>query len=150
VLNEGATDSSCDESSLRVYQGAPSDTLRGSTPSRRWPIFISAFLIVALALVVLYTSRSAFSSPIALVVLAAIGSFAVLLQVRFRHDIGTSRTPFWLNAFGIVSALIAMFGGSLHLRLQSVELASLGAVASFGISGIILLESIRKRGEGPE
>jgi hypothetical protein len=120
-------------------------TLPGPTPSRRWPIFLSAFLIAALALVVIYTSRTAFSSPVALVVVAAIGSFALLLQVRLRRDAGVPRAPFWLNAIGIVFALVAIFGGSLHLRFYVIELAAFGSVACFGVSGIVLLDAIRKR-----
>ena len=120
-------------------------TLPGPAPSRRWPIFLSAFLIAALALVVIYTSRTAFFSPVALVVVAAIGSFALLLQVRLRRDTAVPRAPFWLNTLGILCALVAIFGGSLHLRAYVTELAAFGAVACFGISGIVLLDAIRKR-----
>jgi uncharacterized membrane protein YhhN len=118
--------------------------LPGPIPSRRWPIFTSAFLIALLAVVVIYTSRRAFFSPIALVVVAAIGSIALLLQMRLR-DVDGPRAPVWLNAIGIVFALAAMFGNSLQLRLQAIELIAFMAVACFGISGIILLGAIRKR-----
>ena len=120
--------------------------MNDSVKNRRWPIYTSAFLIAALAVVVIYTTRSAFVSPIALVVLAAIGSMALLLQLRFRNEGAGSRSPFWLNALGIALALVAMFGSSLHLRMQTIELTAFGSVACFGISGIILFNAIRKRG----
>ena len=39
---------------------------------RRWSIIAAGFLLLALAFVVLYTSRTAFSSPLAMVVVGAI------------------------------------------------------------------------------
>ena len=53
---------------------------------RRWSIVAAGLLLLALALVVIYTSRSAFFSPLALVVVAAIGLAALLLQLRLRKD----------------------------------------------------------------
>ena len=44
----------------------------------------AGLLLVALALVVIYTSRGAFFNPLALVVVAAIGLAALLLQLRLR------------------------------------------------------------------
>jgi hypothetical protein len=46
-------------------------------------VIAAGLLILALALVVIYTGPRAFVSPIALVVVAAIGVAALLLQVRF-------------------------------------------------------------------
>ena len=46
---------------------------------RGWGILAAGLLLLALGLVVIYTSRPAFSSPLALVVVAAIGLAALLL-----------------------------------------------------------------------
>ena len=60
----------------------------GPTPQPRGPTIIAAgLLLAALAVVVLYTSRRAFLSPIAMVVVAAIGLAALLLQRRLRPDL---------------------------------------------------------------
>ena len=106
----------------------------------------SGLLVGALALVVIYTSRGAFSSPIAVLVVAAIGLAAVLLQVRFQNDLrGVIRSPLWLNAIGIVLALAALFGDLLHLSARTSELSALGAVGCFAISGALILDAIRRR-----
>jgi len=55
-----------------------------SRVARRWTVIASGLLILALALVVIYTGPNAFYSPVALVVVAAIGLAALLLQVWFR------------------------------------------------------------------
>ncbi len=113
--------------------------------TRRWTIIASGLLIAALAVVVLYTSRGAFSSPIAVLVVAAIGFAAVLLQVRLQRDLrGAVRSPLWLNLFGIVFALGALFGESFHLSARSAEFSALGAIGCFGVSGVILLDAMRK------
>src|SRR2546422_11106864 len=52
---------------------------------RRWTVIASGLLCGVLALVVLYTNRSAFFSPLAVVVVGAIGLAAVLLQLRFHN-----------------------------------------------------------------
>ena len=75
--------------------------------SRRWTVIASGLLILAIALVVLYASRSAFHSPLAVVVLSAIGFVAVLLQLRLRPN--PVRAPRWLNVAGIVCAVCALF-----------------------------------------
>ena len=63
----------------------------GSNPQpRRATIVAAGLLLAALALVVLYTSRRAFLSPVALVVVAAIGVAALLLQLRLRPDLSSS------------------------------------------------------------
>ena len=51
--------------------------------SRRWTVILSGLLCGLLALVVIYTKPGAFYSPIAVMVVAAIGLAAVLLQLRF-------------------------------------------------------------------
>ena len=103
-------------------------------------------LLVALALVVIYTSRGAFLSPLALVVVAAIGLAALLLQLRLRTDLGTPvRAPLWLNVLGIVFAVISVFADVLRLSPALLLLAALGAVVCFAVSGIIVLDALRKR-----
>jgi hypothetical protein len=103
-------------------------------------------LLAALSLVVIYTNRGAFMSPLALVVIAAIGLAALLLQLRLRPDLASStRGPLWLNVLGVAFALSAVFADLLHLSASLLLIAALGAVISFGISGIILLSALRKR-----
>jgi uncharacterized membrane protein len=114
---------------------------------RRWTVIASGLLCGALALIVLFTNRGAFFSPIAVVVMGAVGLAAVLLQLRLQdRDLAqSSRSPAWLNVLGIVLALAAFFGDLLHLDAQLTEALALGAVASFGVSGVIILRSFRKR-----
>lgn len=117
-----------------------------STPKpRRWTIFAAGFLLLALALVVIYTSRGAFLSPLALVVVAAIGLAALLLQLRLRRDIGsTVRAPLGLNVLGLIFAVAAIFADVLHLRAGLLQVAALGAVVCFAVSGIVVLHALRK------
>jgi hypothetical protein len=123
----------------------PNPQPRGAT------IIAAALLLAALALVVLYTSRRAFLSPVALVVVAAIGVAALLLQLRLRPDLSSSvrassvRGPLWLNALGVVFAVAAVFADILQLNGVFMLIAALAAVVSFGISGIIVLNALRKR-----
>jgi Na+/H+-translocating membrane pyrophosphatase len=114
-------------------------------PARRWTVIASALLIAPLGLVVFYTSRSAFFSPLAVMVVAAIGLAALLLQIHCRHDLNTVRTPIWLNALGILCAFVAVFGDKLKLDSQLTELMALAAVGCFAISGVIVLDAIRRR-----
>jgi len=111
---------------------------------RRWTIIAAGFLLLALSLVVIYTSRSAFFSPVALVVVAAIGLAAVLLQFRVRRDLASpGRAPLWLNALGILLALASVFADVLRLSAAVSEVAALGAVGCFSVSGAILLNALR-------
>jgi uncharacterized membrane protein len=112
---------------------------------RRWTIFAAALLLLALALVVIYTSRAAFFSPLALVVVAAIGLAALLIQLRFRRDIDRPiRAPFWLNVLGLICAAVAIFSDRLHLTSRAFQGVALAAVTCFGISGIVVLHALRK------
>jgi uncharacterized membrane protein len=102
-------------------------------------------LLLALALVVIYTSRAAFFSPLALVVVAAIGLAALLMQLRLRRDIERPiRAPFWLNVLGLVCAVAAIFSDRLHLTTRMFQTVALAAVTCFGISGIVVLHALRK------
>jgi uncharacterized membrane protein len=113
-------------------------------------IIAAGLLLAALALVVLYTSPGAFLSPLAMVVIAAIGVAALLLQSRLRPDLSSSlrasnRGPLWLNALGVVFAVVAVFADVLHLNPAWILIAALGAIAAFAISAIIVLSALRKR-----
>ncbi|HEY6770229.1 MAG TPA: hypothetical protein VI386_36265 [Candidatus Sulfotelmatobacter sp.] len=113
---------------------------------RRWTIVAAGLLLAALAVVVIYTSRGAFLSPLALVVVAAIGLAALLLQLRLRRNLlGPVRSPLWLNVLAIVFALGAVLADILHLSAGLLFAAALGAVVCFGISGIVVLGGLRKK-----
>ena len=113
-------------------------------------IVAAGLLLAALALVVLYTSRVAFLSPLALVVVAAIGIAALLLQVRLRPETGlrdsqpSPRGSLWFTALGVGSALGAVFGDVLHFKPWFMLTTALAAVVCFAISGIALLKLLRK------
>jgi hypothetical protein len=121
-------------------------------PSRGGTIVAAGLLLAALALVVLYTSRRAFLSPVALVVVAAIGVAALLLQLRLRPDLPSSargsfvRGQLWLNVLGVAFAVAAVFADALHLNGVFMLIAALAAVLSFAVSGILVLSALRKRG----
>ena len=118
----------------------------GVPKARRWTIFAAALLLLALALVVIYTSGSAFRSPLAMVVVAAIGLAALLLQIRSRNYQGAPvRAPVWLNALGIGCAVVAVFADVLRLRAAWMQIAALGAVTCFAISGVVVLDALRKQ-----
>lgn len=122
----------------------------GTNPQARGATIIAAgLLLAALALVVLYTERGAFLSPVALVVIAAIGVAALLLQLRLRPDLSqavraSARRPLWLNALGVIFAVGAVFADFLHLSSKLMLVAALVAVVSFATSGIIVLNALRK------
>jgi hypothetical protein len=122
----------------------------GPNPQPRGATVIAAGLLVAaLGLVILYTSRVAFLSPVALVVVAAIGVAALLLQLRLRPDLSSvrassARGPLWLNALGVVCAVGALFADVLHLSEVFMLVAALAAVVSFAVAGIIILNALRK------
>jgi hypothetical protein len=122
----------------------------GPNPQPRGATVIAAGLLVAaLGLVILYTSRAAFLSPVALVVVAAIGVAALLLQLRLRPDLSavrasSARGPLWLNALGVVCAVGALFADILHLNEVLMLVAALAAVVSFAVAGIIILNALRK------
>jgi drug/metabolite transporter (DMT)-like permease len=125
---------------------SPANPVETARP-RRWTIFAAAFLLLALALVVIYTSHSALLSPLALVVVAAIGLAALLLQLRLRKDIGAPvHAPVWINVIGLVFALAAVFADLVHLNATGMQIAALGAVVCFAISGIVVLHALRKSG----
>jgi hypothetical protein len=102
-------------------------------------------LLLALALVVIYTSSAAFSSPVALVVVGAIGFAALLVQLRLRRDSPAQvHAPLWLNLVALLFAAAAIFADLLHLGAAWMFVAALAAVICFAISGIVLLRGLRK------
>ena len=115
--------------------------------SRRWTVIASALLCCGLGLVVIYTRRSAFFSPLAVVVVAAIGLAAVLLQLRYynREHSKPVRAPVWLNVVGVLFALTALLSDFMGLSGQLAEVMALGAVGSFAVSSAMILAAFRKR-----
>jgi uncharacterized membrane protein len=125
----------------------PEDELTNSSSlPRRWTVIASALLCGVLGLVVLFTNKGAFFSPLAVVVVGAVGLVAVLLQLRLhnRQKIDAVRPPVWLNILGIVLAVAALFGDLLHLSPQITESLALAAIGSFAISSAIILHAFRK------
>jgi hypothetical protein len=130
-------------------------TTPGPTPQPRGPTIIAAgLLLAALAVVVLYTTRRAFLSPVAMVVVAAIGVAALLLQRRLRPDLrpaaqpSTAQTsstsaPLRLNALGVAFAIAAVFADVLHLNPALMLITALAAVIAFAISAVIVLKALR-------
>ncbi len=114
---------------------------------RRWTVIASGVLCLMLAIVVLFTSRGAFFSPVAVVVVAAIGLVAVLIQLSvYNRAHGTPvEAPLWLNVLGIVFALIALFADALHLGASLAQIMALLAVGSFAVSSAVILHGFRKR-----
>jgi hypothetical protein len=107
-------------------------------------VIASGLLLLALALVVIYTGPNAFFSPVALVVVTAIGLAALLLQVWFRRDLPNVRPPLRLNVLGILFALTSLFADYLRLTRRSLEVVAFAAVVCFGISGSLILRSLRR------
>jgi len=90
--------------------------------------------------------RTAFSSPLALVVVAAIGLAALLLQLRSRRNLGSNvRAPLWLNVLGLVFAMSAVFVDFRHQAAKLMLALTLGAVGCFAISGIAVLRAMRRK-----
>lgn len=116
-----------------------------SKVARRWTVIASGLLLLALALVVIYTEPNAFYSPVALVVVSAIGLAALLLQVRFRQELPTIHSPLWLNVLGILCALASLFADYLRMKRSMLDVVAFGAVVCFGISGSLILHALRKR-----
>jgi drug/metabolite transporter (DMT)-like permease len=115
--------------------------------SWRGTVIASGLLCLGLALVVIYTGPRAFLSPLAVVVLAAIGLAAVLLQLHFynREQAKPVHAPVWLNVLGVLFAIAALFADVLHLQPQMAQLMALGAILVFCISSAWILHSFRKR-----
>jgi drug/metabolite transporter (DMT)-like permease len=119
--------------------------------NRRWNIIVSGLLIGTLAVIVTFTDRAAFLSPTAVVVVAAIGLAAVLLQLRFRDpQLPDIYVPNWLNILAIIFAMVAFFGDLLRIRPPISELIALLAIGCFAISGGMVMHALRKRSGNPK
>ena len=114
---------------------------------RRWNVITSGLLIGTLAFVVTFTNRTAFLSPTAVVVVAAVGLMALLLQLRFHYrDVSSAvHVPTWLNALGVLFALAAVLGDIFRVRQGWEEAIALIAVGCFAVSGAIVLHKLRKQ-----
>jgi hypothetical protein len=129
---------------LVTSSGSPSKV------ARRWTVIASGLLLLALALVVIYTGPNAFYSPIALVVVAAIGLAALLLQVWFRRDLPNIHSPLWLNVLGILCAMVSLFADYLRMTRRMLDLVAFAAVVCFGISGSLILHALQRRVRTPQ
>lgn len=125
----------------------PEGSTLNAGKSRRWTVIASGALCGLLALVVIYTKPNAFYSPIAVMVVAAIGLAAVLLQLRFynQEQARPLHAPVWLNVLGILFALAALFSDVLRLSPAIAQLMPLGAIGAFSIGSAIILHGFRKR-----
>ncbi len=117
--------------------------------ARRWTVIASGLLLLALALVVIYTGPNAFYSPVALVVVSSIGLAALLLQVRFHRDLPI-HSPLWLNVLGIVCATLSLFADYLRISSRALDAVAFAAVICFGISGSLILHALRRRRSLPQ
>ena len=133
-----------------MSSGPQSQSRSQSKAARRWTVIASGLLLLALALVVIYTEPNAFFSPVALVVVSAIGLAALLLQVRFRQEFPNVHSPLWLNVLGILCALVSLFADNLRIKRSTLDVVAFAAVLCFGISGSLILHALRKRVRAPE
>ena len=125
---------------------APTSNPGPSPNPRGWALVAAGLLLLALALVVLYTSRGAFLSPLALVVVAAIGLAALLLQLRLRKDTDKGvHAPLWVNLLGLFFAISAVLADFLHTSTNLMLVAALAAVVCFAVSGVRVLRSLRRQ-----
>ena len=134
----------------RSVTSSGSQSNPNSIVARRWTVIASGLLLLALALVVIYTGPNAFLSPVALVVVSAIGLAALLLQVRFRRDLPNIRSPLWLNILGILCAMVALFADKLRMTRRMLDLVAFAAVVCFGISGSLILRALRRQVRTPQ
>jgi peptidoglycan/LPS O-acetylase OafA/YrhL len=120
-------------------------------PGRGGTIVAAGLLLLALAWIVIYTNRGAFLSPLALVVVAAIGVAALLLQLRLRPNVPpmstrntSARGSLWINALGVLFAVVAVVSDLFHLPPAYMLISALLAVVCFAVSGVVVLSALRK------
>ncbi len=120
--------------------------------TRRWTVIVSGLLCAVLALVVIYSTRGGLSSPLAIVVLAAVGLLALILQLRLRGGVQRTgvRPPAWLNIAGILCAVAALGADVARIRSDIASLLALLAVACFAVSGASVLQGLRQETVNPE
>ncbi len=117
-----------------------------STP-RRKTVIAAGLLCGVLAVLVTFTDRKAFFSPLSVVIIAAVGAAAVLLQLRFNNEDGkrTIHPPVWLNILGVGFAIAAILSDRLHFSAQTAQILALAAVGAFAVSSTIILQAFRKQ-----
>ena len=81
--------------------------------SRRWTVIASGLLCGALAMVVLFTNRGAFFSPLAVVVMGAVGLAAVLL-----HRVDTVGAVILMLIVGCILSLIAILETTARRKIN--------------------------------
>ena len=118
-----------------------------SAARQRRTVIASGLLCCALILVVLFTSPAAFRSPAAVVVMALIGTAAVLVQLRLRNDDQPRpvHPPLWLNIAGILFSLAALFPAVFHVPTKWALPLALAAVGSFAMSSAVMLHAFRQQ-----
>jgi len=116
------------------------------TPPRRKTVIAAGLLCGILAVLVTFTDRRAFFSPLSIVIVAAIGAAAVLLQLQFQNESGKRKIhpPLWLDLAGVVFAVGALLAERLHWGIQIGQALALLAVASFAVSSVIILRMVRE------
>jgi len=119
---------------------------------KRKTVIGAGLLCIALTVVVLFTSPAAFRSSAAVIVMALIGTAAVLLQMRLRDADGrrSLTASFWFNLLGVLLALGGLFPAMIHVGPRLVPAMVLGAVGSLAISSAMILHSFRRRSPRPE
>lgn len=92
-----------------------------------------------------------FLSPLSMVVVAAVGVAALLLQARLQPEAvpanarASSRGSLWFTAIGVGFSIGAVFGDVFHLKPWFMGATALAAVVCFAAGGIVLLNMLRKR-----
>ena len=122
----------------------PEPAPKPSAVHRRWTVIASGLLVAAVGLIVIFTGRAAFHSLAAVVLMAAIGLVAVLLQLHLRNSSVAVHVPNWLNIVGLLCAIGALFADWLHLGPALAQVMALAAVGCFAVSSFRVLDAIRK------
>lgn len=147
ALTDAGTDLCWPTANCQGVIPLPETATQTANKQRRWNVILSGLLIGTLAVLVTFTSRAAFLSPTAIVVVAAVGLVALLLQLRFRYREAAAgvHVPLWLNLAGIVFALVGFFADDLHIRSSIAEVLALFAIGCFAVSGVFVLHRLRKQ-----
>ena len=66
------------------------------------------------------------------------------MNLWFRRELPI-HSPLWLNALGIVCAIVSLFAEDLRMTQRMLDLWAFAAVICFGVSGSLILHSLRKK-----